>query len=153
MVSPTTPRCKNPSHLVFYMDLHAWKIKCCCEEVSFVVEKKGCFLAVRYFGKNNPSFQSRGYTHPRTLLLWWKDTGTPCFVKLVLVRKYSDLFRNYWLFVSFTSYFPDVDQKSSLMFGLVDISYILVLNKKDVVSKNKTNKDTTGTNFFFWRHR
>ena len=51
VVSTTTMRCKNPSHLACSTYLHVWKKTCGCEEESFVVEKKCCIFGVQRLRK------------------------------------------------------------------------------------------------------
>ena len=150
VVSTTTLRCKNPSLLTFCMYLHAWKKIYCCEEVSFVVEKKVLHFWRWEAEKKNQAFRGEGYTHPRMPLLWWKDTGTPSFVKPTLVWVFTALIRYCWHFSSQPPIFVRRDQILSLMFGLVDITNNLLLNKKDAVRKSSPRRRFCCDDFSNW---
>ena len=140
VVSTTTMRCKNPSHLVFCLYLHAWKKLYCCEGVSFVVEKKVLHFWRWEDEKKNQVSRGEGYTHPTMRLLWWKDTCTPCFVKPTLVWVFTALIRYCWHFSSQTPIFVRRDQILSPMFGLVQITNNLLLNKKDAAREDSTQR-------------
>ena len=118
------------------MTLHACKKTSCCEEVSFLVDKKVLHFWRWEKKKNIQVSRGGGYTHPRMLLLWWKDTGTLCFVKPTLVWVFNSSFRYCWHFCSHPPIFLRLDQTVSLVFGLVDMQNNLVLNKKKAVNRS-----------------
>ena len=130
------------------MTLHACKKTSCCEEVSFLVDKKVLHFWRWEKKKNIQVSQGGGYTHPRMLLLWWKDTGTLCFVKPTLVWVFNSSFRYCWHFCSHPPIFLRLDQTVSLVFGLVDMKNNLVLNKKKAVNNKYPSKTTNRSRSF-----
>ena len=150
VVSTTTLKCKNPSHLAFCMYLHAWKKSYCCEEVSFVVGKKVLHFWRWESEKKIQVSRGEGYTHPRMRLLWWKDTGTPCFVKPTLVWVFIALIRYCCHFSSQPPIFVRPPQIVSLMFGLVDITSNLLLNRKDPARKGSSQRLFCRDDFSKW---
>ena len=130
------------------MYLYMWKKICCFEEVIFVAVKKVLHFWRWENKKNIQVSRDGGYTHRRLYLLWWKDTGTPYFVKPTLLWVSTASFRYCCHICSQPPLFLRLDQIVSLMFRLLDITDNLVLNEKEALDKNKLGKASRRSRFF-----